>query len=163
MERRFHELTRDQDNAWAKYKDLKAKQMEAQLSQSLETERKGERFTLIEPPELPEKPLKPNRGAILLVGIVFSFAAGMGTVAVSETADGTVRGARGITALTEFPPLAAIPVIETIEDRRRRKRRRIGAAFGVTACIMVATAAVHFMYMPLDVLWYLAQRKMGML
>ena len=163
VERRFHELTRDQDNAWAKYKDLKAKQMEAQLSQSLETERKGERFTLIEPPELPEKPLKPNRGAILLVGIVFSFAAGMGTVAVSETADGTVRGARGVTALTEIPPLAAIPVIETIEDRRRRKRRRIGATVGLTACIMVATAAVHFMYMPLDVLWYVAQRKMGML
>ena len=161
VERRFHELTRDQDNAWAKYKDLKAKQMEAQLSQSLETERKGERFTLIEPPELPEKPLKPNRMAILLLGVVFSFAGGVGSVAVRESMDNTVRGGPALTALTKLVPLGTIPFIETAEDLRKRCRRRWLLGGIIMVSVIAAVAAVHFLLKPLDVLWYQMLRRMG--
>lgn len=162
VEREFRELTRDYENAWAKYKELKAKQMEAQLAQVMELERKGERFTLIEPPELPEKPLKPNRTAILLLGVVFSFAGGIGTVAVSESSDGTVRGARGVLALTEMPPLASIPVIETAQDRRRRNWRRAAIAAGLVIAASSAAAALHFFVMPLDIFWYAALRKLNL-
>ena len=161
VERKFHELTRDQDNAWAKYKDLKAKQMEAQLSQSLESERKGERFTLIEPPELPEKPLKPNRMAILVLGVMFSFAGGIGTVAVSEGMDNTVRGGRALTALMKLPPLGTIPYIEIAEDIRKRRRRRWLLGVTIVASVVAAIAAVHFLFKPLDVLWYVVLRRLG--
>ena len=43
--------------------------MEAQLAQNLETNRKGERFTLIEPPLPPEEPVSPNRLAVLIIGL----------------------------------------------------------------------------------------------
>lgn len=162
VERAFREMSRDYENAWVKYKELKAKQMEAQLAQVMETERKGERFTLIEPPELPEKPLKPNRIAILVFGVMFSFAGGMGTVAVSEAADGTVRGVRGVTSVLNFPPLAAIPNIETDADRRRRRLRRIGIVAAITVVTATAVVLVHFFYMPLDVLWYVVQRRLGL-
>lgn len=161
VEREFREMSRGYDNAWAKYKELKAKQMEAQLAQVMETERRGERFTLIEPPELPEKPLKPNRVAILVLGLVFSFAGGVGTVAVSENADATVRGARGVTALITIPPLAAIPNIETAADRRRRRLRQAGTVAAISVTIGSAIALVHFFFMPLDVLWYALQRRLG--
>jgi len=42
------------------------------MAQSLESERKGERFTLIEPPLQPEEPVKPNRPAIAFVGIALA-------------------------------------------------------------------------------------------
>lgn len=161
VERKFHELTRDQDNAWAKYKDLKAKQMEAQLSQSLETERKGERFTLIEPPELPEKPLKPNRMAILFLGVMFSFAGGVGTVAVGESMDNTVRGARSLISLMKLPPLGTIPYIETEEDLRKRRRHLWWLGMTIIALLAAAIAAIHLFYKPLDVLWYLVLRRIG--
>ncbi len=163
VERQFREMTRDYENAWGKYKELKAKEMEAQLAQVMETERRGERFTLIEPPELPEKPLKPNRKALMVLGVVFSFAGGVGTIAVSETLDDTVRGVRGVTALIEMPPLAAIPRIETQGDRRRRTRRR-GMLIAVGIGVIAGTiAAVHYYYMPLDVIWYAAQRRLGLM
>ena len=162
VERKYRELSRDYDNAWAKYKELKAKQMEAKLAEALETERKGERFTLIDPPLLPEEPASPNRLAIMLLGVVFSFAGGVGTVAIKDAVDGTVSGARAVTALLTMPPLAGIPYIETDEDRRRRKVRRIAAAIAVAAVIATAIALVHFFYMPLDVLWYAAQRRLGL-
>lgn len=162
VERKYRELTRDYDNAWAKYKELKAKQMEAKLGEALETERKGERFTLIDPPVLPEKPASPNRLAIMLLGAVLSLGGGVGTVAVRDVADGTVRGERGVTELIEMPPLAGIPYIETDEERRRRKFMRIGIAVALLATLATAVALVHFFYMPLDVLWYAAQRRLGL-
>lgn len=162
VEREFREMNRDYENAWLKYKELKAKQMEAQLAQVMETERRGERFTLIEPPELPEKPLKPNRMAILLLGVMFSFAGGMGTVAASESMDNTVRGGRTLTALVKLAPLGAIPYIETPEDVRKRRRRRWMLAMIVVAAVAAAIIAVHLLYKPLDVLWYVALRRLGM-
>jgi hypothetical protein len=92
---------------------------------------------------------------------VFSFAGGVGTVAVSETTDSTVRGARGVTALVSVPPLAAIPRIETEADRRRRRWRRAIAIGSVAGVVGGAVALVHFFYMPLDVLWYAMQRRLG--
>ena len=135
--------------------------MEAQLSQSLETERKGERFTLIEPPELPEKPLKPNRMAILFLGVMFSIAGGVGTVAVSESMDNTVRGGRVLTGLMKLPPLGTIPYIETTEDVRKRRRRRRLLGVTILASVIAAVMAVHFLFKPLDVLWYLVLRRLG--
>lgn len=154
VERKFRELSRDYDNAWAKYKELKAKQMEAKLAEALETERKGERFTLIDPPLLPEEPAKPNRLAIILLGIMLSFAGGIGTVAVRDSIDVTVRGAQGVTSLTDMTPLAGIPFIETDEDIRRRARRKWMIGGTAVAVMCGAILIEHFFFVPLDVLWF---------
>ena len=65
IEQEYRALTRDYDNAMAKYKEVRDKEMQAQLAEALESDRKSERFSLIEPPLVPEKPDKPNRPAIL--------------------------------------------------------------------------------------------------
>jgi len=61
VERGFKSLARDYDNIMAKYKDLRAKMEEAKLSLSMEEQSKAERFSIIEAPVLPDKPVKPNR------------------------------------------------------------------------------------------------------
>ena len=162
VERKFRELSRDYDNAWSKYKELKAKQMEAKLAEALETERKGERFTLIDPPMLPEEPASPNRLAIVLLGVVFSFAGGLGTVAFKDSVDGTVSGAHAVTRLVDMPPLAGIPYIATDEDLRRRKLLRLGAVVAIFVILLAAGVLVHIFYMPLDVLWFAMQHRLGL-
>ena len=69
VERDYRELARDLENAQLHYQQLRAKQGEVQVSENLETERKGERFTMIEPPLPPEKPISPNRIMILAAGL----------------------------------------------------------------------------------------------
>ena len=69
VERQYRTMARDLESAQFKYQEILSKQTEAQVSANLETERKGERFTLIEPPQPPEKPIKPNRIIILIVGV----------------------------------------------------------------------------------------------
>ncbi|MCU0934881.1 MAG: lipopolysaccharide biosynthesis protein [Gammaproteobacteria bacterium] len=162
VEREYKSLMRDYENTVSKYQEIKAKQMQAQLAESLETERKGERFTLIEPPLLPEEPVKPNRLAIAFLGLVFSFAGGIGSAAVAESLDTTVRGRKGVADLLGAPPLANIPVIETLEDRRRRARRRTLLALLAAAVIVGAALLVHLVVMPLDVAWYVALRRLGL-
>jgi polysaccharide biosynthesis transport protein len=135
--------------------------MEAQLAHSLEAEHKGERFTLIEPPMLPEKPAKPNRLAILFLGIVFSFAGGVGTAALGENMDTTVRGSRGIIELLGASPLGMIPHIGTPDEARRKVvNKGIIIILSMTG-LLAALFLVHNLVIPLDVLWFGGLRHLG--
>ena len=160
VERRYRALSRDYANAMAQYREIKAKQMDAQMAQSLETERKGERFTLIDPPQLPEKPVKPNRLAIGVLGLLFSVAGGVGTGVMLENMDQRVRGYEGVHGLG-IPLLGPVPYIETVRERIRRRRLWISLSFGAVAMVSMALVLVHLLYMPLDVLWFSLSRRLG--
>jgi len=162
VEREYRTLTRDYENALAEYQEIKAKQMDAQLAEELETERKGERFTLIDPPRLPEEPIKPDRLAILFIGLVFSFAGGIGTGALAETLDTSVHGAKNITELLGAPPLAVIPYIETKVDRARKFWRRTFTTVALVGSIALAAVLIHRLIMPLDVAWFVGLQQLGL-
>lgn len=159
VEREYKALNRDMQNAVAKYQEIRAKQMEAQVSQQLEQERKGERFEIIEPAILPEEPVSPNRPAILFLSLVLALGAGIGYAAIAESMDDSVRGGKSLLAAAGTPPLAEIPYLQSdaeIGAGKRRFRLRAAAAVGV---IVLALALAHFFWKPLDVLWYKALRK----
>lgn len=160
VERRYRALSRNYDNAMAQYREIKAKQMDAQMAQALETERKGERFTLIDPPQLPEKPVKPNRLAIAVLGLLFSIAGGVGTGLMLENLDQRVRGFQGVHEL-DIPLLGSVPYIETVRERVRHRRLLISLGFGAVAILSMALVLIHLLYMPLDVLWFSLARRLG--
>ena len=125
VEREYLELTRDHESSLLRYREIRAKQMQAEIGQELEKDRKGERFSLIDPPQLPEKPSSPNRPAILLLGLVLSLGGGVGSAAVLESLDDSVRGSKALAGLLKVPVLAVIPYMENnraktaeAEDRR---------------------------------------------
>ncbi len=161
-EKEYRELVRDYQNAQSKYQEIRSKQMEAQVSQNLEADRKGERFTLIEPPLPPEEPVSPNRALIWIAGIVLSLGLAIGVAALLEAVDGTVRGRKDILQLLSEAPLALIPSIAT-DDDVRMARQRWRLAIGTTCvAVLSAIAAMHFLYRPVDVLWFAMLRKFGL-
>jgi uncharacterized protein involved in exopolysaccharide biosynthesis len=161
-EKEYRELVRDYQNAQSKYQEIRSKQMEAQVSQNLEADRKGERFTLIEPPLPPEEPVSPNRALIWIAGIVLSLGLAIGVAALLEAVDGTVRGRKDILQLLSEAPLALIPSIAT-DDDARMARQRWRLAIGTTCvAVLSAIAAMHFLYRPVDVLWFAMLRKFGL-
>ncbi len=90
-----------------------------------------------------------------------SLAIGVGAAAAHESFDASVRGPTDIRALLQIPALASIPVIVTTEDRiRRRTVARYSWAGGI-ACIVLACATVHFLVKPLDVVWAILMRRLG--
>jgi polysaccharide biosynthesis transport protein len=161
VERDYDSMLRDLDSAQIDYRLVRQKENDAETAENLETERKGERFTLIEPPLTPEEPTSPNRPLILIFGVMFALAAGFGTVALLESTDASVRGRLDLQTLLSLPPLASIPIILTNDERARTRRLRRGALIGGVASIIVALVMIHLFYRPLDVLWIVALRRAG--
>ncbi len=154
VERQYRALMRDHENALQKYREIKAKEIEASIAQSLETDQKGERFTLIQPPLLPEQPISPNRLAIVFLGLVASVGGGTGSVMLAEVMDTTLRGRKGHSRMFAEPPLATIPRLVSPAERRWRRVRSILIALGIALLIATVLFVVHSQYMPLDVLWF---------
>jgi protein tyrosine kinase modulator len=161
-EREYLALRRDYDNAYSKYRDVKSKQLEAQLAEALETERKGERFSLIEPPQMPNAPIRPNRMAILFIGFIFAGAAGVGNVFLAEALDESVYGSRGLASVVGQAPLVVIPVIGEPDTGKSRRMLWISlAALGGVISIVAVIFSYHFFVSPLDVWWFSTLRKYG--
>jgi polysaccharide biosynthesis transport protein len=102
-------LLREYDTAVKKYRELKQNLMSAEFAVKLEKEQKGERFSILEPAQLPGAPYFPNRRAFLLLGIVLGFGSGVGYASLAEYMDRTVRGRKMVADVTGSMPLAVIP------------------------------------------------------
>jgi polysaccharide biosynthesis transport protein len=161
VERDYRQLARELESAQLKYQQIRAKQGDVQVSENLETERKGERFTMIEPPLPPEKPVSPNRILIIVAGLMLSIGVGFGAVHARETLDLSIRGINDVRQLLSVPPLAAIPTIVTAAERRQRRRKLRYAWTGVFTTVIAVTCLVHFFVQPLDVLWLSLMRRFG--
>lgn len=159
VEREYLTLKRDYENSVKSYQELKAKQMDAEVGKELEKERKGERFSLIDPPQFPEQPIKPNRPAIFILGILLSLASGLGYAVVAESVDKSVYGARGISSLFGTPPLSVIPYMPNKEDVMRAEHARKIAVIAITGTLVLVILLIHFLWTPLDVLWFKGLRK----
>jgi len=158
VEREYLDLTRDHEASLLRYREIKTKLMQAQIGQELEKDRKGERFSLIDPPQLPEQPSSPNRPAIMLLGMVLAMGSGVGSAVVAENLDDSVRGRSVLTHLGQAPVLAVIPYVQTDEERRRKRRRMLIGIILATLAIVVGLTLTHNFWVPLDVLWFRAVR-----
>lgn len=161
VERGYQDLLRERETEVRRYQEVKAKQAEAQVAQELEKGLKGERFSLIDPPQLPERPIRPNRKAIALMGFVLSLGSGLGYAALRESLDQTVRGPKGLAAVLQTPLLAAIPYIENRGDAARRQRSRTIAGMSVVGGIMLLTLLIHAFVVPLDDAWLAILSRVG--
>jgi polysaccharide chain length determinant protein (PEP-CTERM system associated) len=162
VEEEYNSLMIAKTNTQAKYNDLMQKVMEAKVAHGLEKEQKGERFVLIDPPLLPQKPFKPNRLAIVLIGFVLGVGAGVGFAALREFSDDTVRSVDQLEAAVGLPVLTGVPVILTGKDISSRRWKRVGLAAAVVAVAVVAVALFHYQVMDLDVFWAKLMRKLAL-
>lgn len=161
VEREYTDLMRNLQSERAQYDDLRQKEMDAQLVENLETQRKGERFTLIEPPIQPEIPVSPNRKLIVLLGGVLAIGAAIGAMFLLETLDTRIRDRDHVVQLLGVPPLAAVPYIELAEEQRARRKRRMFSLAGVAATLVIAAVLFHLFVRPLDLVWYGILQRLG--
>jgi polysaccharide chain length determinant protein (PEP-CTERM system associated) len=152
VEEEYRTLVRTLEFAQGDLAQLRQKRLSAELGESLEAERKSERFTLIDPPQVPPEPVRPKRLLVLGVGLFLSVGGGAGIALLAELLDPAVRGSKKLAALVGAPPLVIVPYIRTRGEIVRRWWR-----FGIVTAAFVAVAAaavayVHWRVTPLDVL-----------
>ncbi len=161
VEREYSVLMRDLQGAQIKYQEVRQKQMAAQVAENLETEQKGEKFTLIEPPLVPEEPSSPNRPLVLLLGLLLALGAAIGVPLLLEAVDGRVRGSRDLTRLVSVPPLAVIPWMQTEDESRTHRTKQRMLVAGAATAVIALLLLVHLLVRPLDVLWIMLLRRFG--
>ena len=152
VERGLFTLMRDYENAKSKYEEVKSKQVNAKIAENLEAENKAERFSMLEPPIFPDKPIKPNRKKIIALGIFLGLASAIALVTLLEALDKRVRGVESLTALVNMRPLVIIPYITTQVELKRKKYLIKYVLAAVVIFTLLLLAIIHFAYMPLDLL-----------
>lgn len=111
------------------YRAIGVKLQAAQIQARMESEQKGERLTLADPPVVPDHPLKPNRPLIIAGAVALGLALGLGLVLLIELILHPIRGTAALRAVIGEPPLAVIPdfdqrpswIVKLLERRTRRK------------------------------------------
>lgn len=142
VEESYKAMINERENQLRKYNELMQKHMEAQVSEGMEKDQYGGRFTVVEPAQFPEKPVKPNRLAIMLIGIVLGVGAGVGTAALMEFSDQTVRNAEQLALATSFPVLTVIPEILSESEKKKIRITHILQMAGLVLLVLLAMASV---------------------
>lgn len=100
----------------------------AKITQRLEASKQGTRYTIIDPPRLPLKPVKPPT-MMLLIGMFMGGASGVGLVFGREFLDQSFIDIEDAKANLSAPVLGAISRITTHDEMRQERNKRIIAVF----------------------------------
>lgn len=117
----LNNLQREYDNLDEQYQKIRDRQLEAQVAANLESEEKGERFTLVDAPLLPEEPIRPNRLMIVFLGFAAGLGLGFAMALLLELVRKPIHGRDGIARLTGHMPLGSVPLTIHGADTSRNR------------------------------------------
>ena len=148
-------ITRDYEISKANYRSLLDKKFSAEMATDMEHRQKSERFTIIDPARVPEKPISPNRpllgGGGSLVGLVIGLAFGIGTELRKNVVLGEWELPTGVPVLGRLPfivpmvPEPAPPPGKTGRLMRSRKFRLAIISSAVLSCLAITAAGIYFL------------------
>jgi uncharacterized protein involved in exopolysaccharide biosynthesis len=132
VQSQLQQLEKAADTLRDQYRGIGLKLQAAQIQARMESEQKGERLTLSDPPVVPDHPLRPNRPLIIAGSIAAGFGLGFVLVLLIEFVMRPIRGTAALRAVIGEPPLAVIPdfdqrpswIARMIERRVRRKSNK---------------------------------------
>ncbi|MBN1905188.1 MAG: lipopolysaccharide biosynthesis protein [Deltaproteobacteria bacterium] len=159
IEREYNKLIMESALSKEKYAEINSKLMEAKVAQGMETTQRGERFTIIDSAQLPEKPDSPNRLAIALISFILALGAGTGMAAIKESMDDSVKSSEELGRLTGFPVLSTINRITTDDDMQANRKKRIIWSVSIVVLLILGAIAFHNLVMPVEVFEAKLSRK----
>lgn len=159
VELEYNKLMLENSITKNKYTEVNNKLMAAKMAQVMESTHRAEKFTIIDPAQLPEKPDSPNRLAIILIGFVLAMGAGTGLAAIKESIDSSVKTREELQKITGVPVFSVINRIETEADKLARRKKRIIWVAAIFIAFIIGTVAFHNFVMPLEVFEAKLSRK----
>ena len=142
LQQEFMLLSRDHQASKDLYDSLVKRYDEAQMVETVEVDRQGERFRILEPAVPADGPSAPNRTRLLILGVLLALAAAGATVLVAEQMDTSFHGVDDVRSFTSVPVLAAIPRIGQARGAGRL-RLVLGTASALAAIAMIAVLSAH--------------------
>ena len=124
----------------------------AERGETVEANRQGFRYELLQRANVPESPESPNRLLIAAASVAAGLGAGLGLLVLLEILNQSIRRPTELVSGLGIQPFATIPYIATRAEIIR-SRLRIAASLAVVAVGLPALLYfVHYTYVPLDLL-----------
>ena len=123
----------------------------AKITQRLEASKQGTRYTVLDPPRLPLKPIRPNKPLIVFIAAFLGIAAGIGLVLLMEFADHSILSIDEAKEFLEYPILGGISKILTEEDiavSRSRSRFRMFVFLSISTLLILITGLYSLLQKP---------------
>jgi len=166
VEQDYNRFSRTYEGLLKQYRKITEKLSNAQRAEAFEKEEKGDRFALLEPPEVPMGAVKPNRPAIVMLGGLLGLGIAFGLSMLLESLDNSITGRRALVAITGMQPIGTIPIILSkteAQSIQRQKMTNLILYLGIVGGLLAGIAWLHFSYMPLDELWAVVTRKIELM
>ncbi len=160
VEKELNNMLIDYENAKRRYNDIANKLLQARIAQEMEEQQQGEHFTITDPPYLPKSPYKPNRIAVFLLGFVLASGLSLGTVAVIEAMDHTVKNTEELKDVTGIDVLTALPYMKTPEEKRALLIKRAMITVGAVCFFALVLVAVDKLVVPLEDIYALIYKRL---
>jgi polysaccharide chain length determinant protein (PEP-CTERM system associated) len=138
----YNLITRDYQAAKDLYDSLLKRYEEANFAASVETDRQGERFRILEPALAPAGPAAPNRLRLILLGVLLALAMAAMAVIAAEQLDTSFHSVDDLREFTSVPVLATIPRIGR-PSVGHRLRMGLTAVSVVGVIALVATISAY--------------------
>ncbi len=140
-EQEMTELVRDYDMAKAHYAQFLDKEMSAETATQLEIQQKGQKFIVLDPAQVSEKPARPNRPVFDVAGSLAGVVLGLLLALLPEFFGMSIIAPQDL-ASSGLTVLEVIPVIMTQNDTRVRRRRLLLGMASAAVFTMIAGAVL---------------------
>ncbi len=153
VEKEYNELTRDYNTTKRKYDEVMNNLMAANVAKGVEEGEHGQRFEIKNYAYLPEKPYKPNRLNIILLGFVLASGLGIGLGALQEGLDTSIKTEKELSKLIGVPVLTVISKVETQKEKNKRVFRRLLLVCVFLVFMLIVAKIMNEYLMPLNEFW----------
>jgi polysaccharide chain length determinant protein (PEP-CTERM system associated) len=142
-------LTRDYEISKANYRSLLDKKTSADMATELERRQKAERFIILDPAQVPEKPFKPKRGLLIsaaaIAGLVLGTVLGMAREVNKGVIVGEWELPSDVRVLGRIPAIDLNHASKQAPASRRRKRAKSGALAATSSLLLGIACAIGCM------------------
>ena len=144
-EQQMADLSRNYEVSKAHYQSLLDKSFTVKMAQDLQDTQQDARFTVLDPARTPERPFKPNRGAMMLGSLFGALGACIGLAVGVDMLSPAVKSETEMRRMLPgtVPMLVAIPKIETTEERRQRL---LFTTIAIAVCVLACCAELAFFW-----------------
>jgi uncharacterized protein involved in exopolysaccharide biosynthesis len=138
LESAWVKLTRDYDTQQLAYRDLLTKSNNAQVAANLEDQDIGERFRIVDPANVPVKPLKSKRLLYNAAGLALGLLLGLGVAGFLEFKDQSFWTESDVLDVLAMPVLVSVPYVATEAEKNRSRKRQLLASVSGVVCLAMA-------------------------
>jgi succinoglycan biosynthesis transport protein ExoP len=160
IDEEYNSLTLDYQNAKAKFNEVSNKLHSARIAQEMDTSESGERFRIDYPANLPDKPDKPKRLLIILMGLVLGMGCGVLLAALVEGLDASVKAADELESIAGIPVLAAVSFFDSPKQKRERRLKKLLIIASGVVIFIIMSLLINWFVMPMRELWAKAEDRL---